>query len=147
MIDWDKQLLSKLKSYQLVPEVYTRFKDDITIVIEALEKGSKLVDGGVVVDESKKLVDEDKTDNKITMDIIQEISNSINPMIKLTVETPCNFADKMLPVLDVKVKINESENYRIDFNFFEKETKINEIEKLLQALLSTKQCLTIILTM
>ena len=61
------------------------------------------------------------------MDIIQELANSIDPMIKLTVETPCNFQDGKLPVLDVKVNINEKENCRIDFEFFEKETKYPKV--------------------
>jgi hypothetical protein len=57
------------------------------------------------------------------MEIIQQIANSFNPMIKLTVETPCNFPDGKLPVLDVTVKVNEEEQNRIDFEFFEKTTK------------------------
>ena len=57
------------------------------------------------------------------MEIIQSIANSINQMIKLTVETPCNFKDQKITVLDVKVKVNEEENNRIDFEFFEKTTK------------------------
>jgi hypothetical protein len=32
MMDWDK----KLKSFKTIPEVYTRFKDDIELVIESL---------------------------------------------------------------------------------------------------------------
>ena len=104
MIDWDKKLLTELKSYRIIPEVYTRFKDDI----ESLEKGSKLEEGRIVVDEDKKLLDENKSDNIVTMELIQQIANSINPMIKLTVETPCNFEDGKLPVLDVKVNINEN---------------------------------------
>ena len=57
------------------------------------------------------------------MDVIQGIANYVNPMIKLTVEIPCNFHDGQLPVLDVKVNINVKENCRIDFEFFEKKTK------------------------
>ena len=38
------------------------------------------------------------------MEIVQNIANLINPMIKLTIETPCNFKDKQLPVLDVTVE-------------------------------------------
>jgi hypothetical protein len=57
------------------------------------------------------------------MEIVQNIANSINPMIKLTIETPCNFQNKKLPVLDVEVRINELESDRIDFEFFEKPTK------------------------
>ena len=44
-------------------------------------------------------------------------------MIKLTVETPCNFEDGKMPVLDLKVNVNEDEMNRIDFEFFSKPTK------------------------
>ena len=123
MIDWDKKLLHKLKSFNMIPEVYTRYKDDIELAIESLENGSKLEKDIITIDENKKLEDENKTDAKVTMDIIQEIANSIDPMIQLTVETPCNFSDGKIPVLDVKVNVNNEEDNRIDFEFFEKPTK------------------------
>ena len=68
---------------------------------------------------------EDKTDSKVTMEIIQQIANEINPMNRLTVETPCNFVDNKLPVLDVTVNVNVKERNRIDFEF-EKPTKKNK---------------------
>ena len=49
MIDWDQKLLTKLKSYEIVPEVYTRFKDDITIATESLERGSALENDKIVM--------------------------------------------------------------------------------------------------
>ena len=103
--------------------MYTRFKDDIEISIEGLEKGCKLEGDIISMDEDKKQEDENKSDSNITMDIVQNIANSINPMIKLTVETPCNFKDKKLPVLDVTVEVNKQENNRLDFEFFEKPSK------------------------
>ena len=123
MIDWDQKLLAKLKVYKMIPEIYTRFKDDIELAMESLEKGSKLVEDKIVVDETKKLSDENKSNSKVTMEVVQEIANSINPMIKLTIETPCNFPDGKLPVLDVTVNVNSNEQNRIDFEFFEKPTK------------------------
>ena len=57
------------------------------------------------------------------MGVVQKIANAIDPMIQLTVETPCNFADGKMPVLDVKVNVNCTEENRIDFQFFEKPTK------------------------
>ena len=77
----------------------------------------------IVVDEAKKSIDEKKSNSKVTMEVVQEIANSINPMIKLTVETPCNYADGKLPVLDVKVNVNCEEQNRIDFEFFGKPTQ------------------------
>ena len=73
--------------------VYTRFKDDIELVTEGVEKGTRLVEDELVVDETKKAEDESKSNANVTMEIIQQISNSINPMIKLTTETPCNSED------------------------------------------------------
>ena len=57
------------------------------------------------------------------MGVVQKIANAIDPMIQLTVETPCNFADGKMPVLDVTVNVNCMEQNRIDFEFFEKPTK------------------------
>ena len=59
----------------------------------------------------------------LTREVIQKIANSINPMVKLTIDTPCNYEDGKLPVLDVKVDVNEKEDNRIDLEFFEKPTK------------------------
>ena len=123
MIDWDKQLVDKLQKLQIVPEIYTRFKDDIEIVTESLEKGSKLEQGKIVIDETKKKTDENKSNSKVTMEIVQEVANSICPMINLTVETPCNFKNGKLPILDIQTSINDKEMNRIDFEFFEKTTK------------------------
>ena len=123
MIDWDKTLLAELEKVGVTPGVYTRFKDDIQIVNEALEKGSQINGGKIEIDDDKKEIDKDKSDAKVTIGVIQKLANDINPMIQLTVETPCNFEDNKLPVLDVKVDINETENFRIDFEFFEKPTR------------------------
>ena len=123
MIDWDKKILEKLHKLDIIPEIYTRFKDDIEIVTESLQKGSKLDEEKICIDENKKKDDENKSDSKLTMEIIQEVANSVDPMINLTVETPCNFKNGKLPVLDIQVNINKKEMNRIDFEFFEKKTK------------------------
>ena len=70
----------------------------------------------IIVDEQKRVKDENKSDTKVTMDVIQEIANGINPMIQLTVDTPCNYEDGKMPVLDVKVNVNKTEQNRIDFS-------------------------------
>ena len=123
MINWDKKLLAKLQSHKMVPELYTRFKDDIAIVVESLEKGSTLKEDKITVDEKKKVEDKEIDDTKITMDIVQTLANSINPMIKLTVETPSNYPEGKLPVLDITVKVNQEEQNRLDFEFYKKPNK------------------------
>ena len=127
MMEWDKKLMMELEKVNIETYVFTRFKDDIELVAESVERGTKLIDGKLVVDEEKKLEDASKSDAKITMEIISQIANSIDPMIQLTTETPCNFKNKMMPILDVQVRINKEEDNRIDFQFFEKETKNSKV--------------------
>ena len=57
------------------------------------------------------------------MEVIVEIAQSVDGMIKFTYDIPDNYKDKKVPVLDVKVKINKKEENRIDFEFFEKLTR------------------------
>ena len=123
MIEWDKKLMKELKKVEIETFVYTRYKDDIEVVAESVEKGTRLVEGKLIIDEQKKVEDDLKSDTKITMEIIVQIANSIDPMIQLTIETPCNFENSMMPILDVEVKIKKEEGNMIDFHFFEKPTK------------------------
>ena len=41
LIEWDKNFIKKLKSLGIETIFYKRFKDDITIMVEAIEKGNK----------------------------------------------------------------------------------------------------------
>ena len=41
MIKWDTLYLNKLKSLGIENEVYERFKDDITVVVESIEPDTK----------------------------------------------------------------------------------------------------------
>ena len=64
------------------PIVYARLKDDINIIVESVENGSKVVDGKIIIDFEKKKEDENKSDAKITIDLIKEVANKINHMIQ-----------------------------------------------------------------
>ena len=44
-------------------------------------------------------------------------------MLKFTIDTPDEQKDNKIAVLDLKVQINEKENYRLDYEYFEKATK------------------------
>ena len=123
MIKWDKKLLADMKNLNIDPEIYVRYKDDIQIVIESLEKGAAVIEDKVTIDETKKCEDEDINNTEVTFGVIQKLANKIDPMIQLTVETPCNSADGKLAVLDLKVNINKLEHNRIDFEFYEKPTR------------------------
>jgi hypothetical protein len=85
----------------------------------------------------------EKSYEKITMEIIKEIAEGIDPMIKLTIDTPCNHEDNSIPILDLKVSINPKENNRIDYQFYEKPTKNGKV-LMADAAMSAKSMRTIL---
>ena len=103
--------------------MYDRYKDDITIIADSLEKGSMYDNGKLIIDPGKKKTDADRNDGDISMEVIVEVAQSIDGMIKFTYDIPENYKDGKLPVLDVTVNINKLEGNRIDFEFYEKPTK------------------------
>ena len=103
--------------------LYTRLKDDILISTFCLEKGSKYLNGKIFIDSTKENEDENKSDSKITMEVLNDIANSVDPMLTFTFDTPCNYSDKKMPALDIKVRVNVEEKNRIDYEFYEKPTK------------------------
>ena len=71
--------------YYAFPELisaalYSRFKDDILIATKRLENGSK-----IVIDEDRKLADEGKEGDIITVEILKEIAGEVDPMLKFTI--------------------------------------------------------------
>ena len=86
MINWDRQFLAKLKSLGIDPAIYERFKDDITILVKSLEAGIKFEHGTLIMDLEKEIIDEEKTDEEITMAVIKDIAESVDDMIEFTVD-------------------------------------------------------------
>ena len=143
MLNWDKEFLKKMKALEIDPALYERFKDDITIVLRALEAGTKFKDGVLVVDLEKKITDKEKTDEEITMEVVREIADSVDNMIKFTVDYPGNYKSGKFPVLDVQASINKEKANKIEFEFYEKPTK-NKLVILSNSAIPSKQKRTIL---
>ena len=75
-----------------------------------------------MVDMDKKKADLNRDDEDVTMEVVVDIAESIDGMIKFTYEIPDNKSGK-LAVLDVTVNVNKTESNRLDYEFFEKPTK------------------------
>ena len=67
-------------------------------------------------------MDKNIPDDKRTMLVVQDIANSIDDMIKMTVDIPSNYDDRKVPMLDVKAWVEENSN-EIYYEFYEKPTK------------------------
>ena len=118
-----QQFLQKCKNIGINVTMYSRFKDDIFISASSLEKGTKLADGRLIVDMEKKEEDECKSDDEVTMEVIRQVAEQVDPMIKFTIDVPSYHEDNKIPVLDLKIKMNKEMVNRIDYEFYEKPTK------------------------
>ena len=117
MVNWDKQFLKKLKELGIDPVIYERFKDDITIVVESIEAGTKYENNTLEIDLKKKVDDEGKSEEEITMEIFRDIANSMDGMINFTVDYPGNYESRKLAILDIQATINEEKQNKIELSF------------------------------
>jgi hypothetical protein len=96
--------------WQGVLEENESFEDWTSSVWEiqgwAVEAATKFKDGVLVNDLEKKITDEGKTDEEITMEVVREVADSVDEMIKFTVDYPGNHKSGKMPVLDVEAAIN-----------------------------------------
>ena len=109
LIQRDNKFLEKLNSAGVNLILYERFKDDITIIGEELEKGSKWENGKVVIDEEKKKKDLNKHNEEVSMEIIVDIAESIDDLVKFTADMPCKQGNGKIAILDVAANINKEE--------------------------------------
>ena len=65
-----------------------------------------------------------KEDDEISMEIILEIAESIDDIVKFSVDLPTKHENGKIAILDLEVNVNKEEQNRIDFEFYEKPSKI-----------------------
>ena len=87
MLNWDRKFLEKLKTIGIKPFVYSRLKDDILIALEPLEKGTKYMEGKLINDAEEKVEDEHKSDTKMTMEVLKDVAEALDPLLKFTIDT------------------------------------------------------------
>ena len=114
------KILETVYDYDYEPKLLrsSEFVDDMTLLPTVIPAGWKLVNGELIFDEN--LVEDDMKieDDVRTMNIIKEIANDISKEIKVTYDAPSNYADKRVPILDLKAGIDA--NNKIEFVFYKK---------------------------
>ena len=107
MLWWDAEFKNRLSALQLNPLMYKRYVDDINIALQPVESGMKYIDGGIIHDPIG--TDEEEEADKRTMNLIKQIGNDIHPSIQLEVDYPTKYPDGKMPILDLKVWIEQTE--------------------------------------
>merc|ERR1711954_300729 len=141
MIIWCKKFSSQMEEIGVQNDLLSRFVDDLTVLPTVIPPGFRFENGKLNL--HKELIDEDieVEDDKRTMDIIQKIANSINENLQVTYDIPSNHEDKMVPILDVKAKLNNQN--KIDFKFYKKPIA-NDLVTMKSSALSMKNKFTIL---
>ena len=118
MLKWCYKLKNKLLSMHIRNDLQPRMVDDITLLPQVLQPGARIENGVIIIKEDKVKEDELVSSDIRTMNIIQEIANSIDENIKVTYDVPSLHYDGMVPILDVKAKVNS--NGKIEHKFYKK---------------------------
>ena len=121
---WDERLIEKMKANNMNVWVYSRYVDDINVVVS--RKGEEQEPTG-------------ESEDEICMKKIVALGNEIHPSIQLEVDYPSNHQDMKIPILDVKVwveskkKTNEGEResqketYQVMYEYYTKDVSSKHV--------------------
>ena len=112
MVWWERQLTEKMEKIGLDVRLYKRYVDDINTVMVATKVGLRYDGVNLVGDETSVKADEGIAPDKRTMLLFMAVGNSIHPSIQLEVDYPSQHGDGKLPVLDLKMWVEENEKNR-----------------------------------
>ena len=88
-----------------------------------IKPGTVVKDEKLDYDEEKELEDRKSDSDVVTMEVICDVANSVESMIKMTFDAPSKYPEKKVPMLDVKVWLDKDDNDRVYYEYYEKPTK------------------------
>ena len=119
---WSKQYTQKIETLGMVQRLHKCYVDDINLGMKATEMGARYIGNQINITEESKKEDEGKMKDERTMSIVKQVGNSSHPSIRLEVEYPSKYSDNKMPILDIKVWIEEKCGKRIImYEFYSKE--------------------------
>ena len=133
MLWWDNRFRDKLKDLNFPLDLYKRFKDDVNTISDPLPLGTRycpknnelqyetLLYKEIYQNQEEKEIYETKNIEKSSMFVLHQIATSVDSMIKFTFDHPSNHKEGKMPVLDLKVHM-DNEGYVIH-EYYEKPTK------------------------
>ena len=117
-LHWDDELLKKLERLDWKPKMLKRYVDDLDTVVIGVKPGTRynITEDKLEVVEDQIETDLEKEEDEITMKVFGEIANSVEPNIEVEIDYPSRYEDKMMPILDMKMTINEEEEVKYMFH-------------------------------
>ena len=86
MMQWDEKLKLKLRKLGIILDMYTRYVDDMILVMRAVGKGWKYdKDKNILIFDRELERSDTRTDTQRTADIVSQIADSIEKQIQVTI--------------------------------------------------------------
>ena len=119
-LNWDKKLMQKLSNLGWIPDMIKRYVDDLNAILKVQQPGTRYNIEEEKLEVVRDLVgeDEEKEADEVTMRIFGEIANSIDPAIQVEIDFPSKKADKMMPILDMQMAMDD--NNLVKYKFYRK---------------------------
>lgn len=108
MIWRDKQLHIKMKQIGLELRMYKKYVDDINKVMDVTTPGLRF-DGTKLISSETNEEDLELEGNERVMWLLRTVANSIYYSIEMKVDCPSRHKDRRMPILDLKVWIEKSD--------------------------------------
>ena len=108
MNDWDVCFLAKVRRLGLILDMYKRYVDDIMIICPPVTPGWNYSNVSDIM--TYKIEETENTDESRSAKVLSDIANSLDPELQFTHDIPENNSDKRMPVLDLKMWTQPTEN-------------------------------------
>merc|ERR1712030_184379 len=107
MSKFDSMMTKRLSELLLKTNLLIKYMDDIRKLLQAIKSGTVYKDGKLGYCREKDILDRNKSDERITADLLLEIMNELLPGIKFTAEIGEEFpGDWGLPTLGTVVRVS-----------------------------------------
>ena len=118
MIRWDRMYLEKVRKAGIVIKMYERYIDDSNQLAIVPPPGSRYdVDRKKVVTDPTNMMEEENEDDRLAR-ILKDIADTVEDGIVMTEDTPSKNPDGKLPILDMKVWMDDAS--RVVYQHYEK---------------------------
>ena len=119
-LDWDRKMIQKLVKLNWPPLMIKRYVDDLNALLRALRPGVRynaMEDKLEMVEEMIE-PDNEKEKDAITMEVFKDIANAVDEDIEVEADFPSNHADKFMPILDMKMAMDNDN--KVMYKFYKK---------------------------
>jgi hypothetical protein len=113
MVWWDREFTKKLQDLNIELKIHERYVDDTNLVTRQTDVGVRFDGQQLVTTEETRIEDEGVPQDERTMKLLQTVANSIHPSIRMTIDYPSRYADGKVPMLDVKMWLEEVNGRRV----------------------------------